>query len=61
MINTSDHLTVRRVAIRTHASQISPFESLPEDVERAFLAVDRLQRVVPPWEGGPVESALFSR
>lgn len=60
VIDTSAHLQARWKAIRTHASQTSPFEALADDVAPLFLEVDRLRRVVPSWDGGPTETALFS-
>jgi LmbE family N-acetylglucosaminyl deacetylase len=59
VLDTSAQLDLRWAAIRAHASQVSPFEDLPADLQRAFLATDRLRRVVPPWAGGPPEESLF--
>lgn len=60
VIDTAAHLDTRWTAIRAHASQTSPFAALPPDVAALFLAVDRLVRVVPPWDGGPIETRIFS-
>ena len=54
------HLDPDVAAIRLHASQVSTYEGLPPDLQEAFLATDRLRRVVPPWTGGPPEDSLFS-
>jgi LmbE family N-acetylglucosaminyl deacetylase len=59
VIDSTKHLAVREKAIAAHASQTSPFEGLPADLRRAFLATDHLRRVVPPWTGGPPETALL--
>ena len=59
VLDTSAHLATRWAAIRVHASQVSPYEGLPPDLQEAFLAADRLRRVVPPWAGGPPEDSLF--
>jgi hypothetical protein len=59
VIDTSDHYELRWKAIRAHASQISPFEIMPADLQRAFLATDRLRRILPPWTGGPLERQLL--
>jgi hypothetical protein len=38
----------------------APYEVMPDDLRRRFLAVDRLRRVHPPWTGGTRESELFA-
>ena len=60
IIDVREHIQVRWAAIRAHRSQVSPFESLPPELQDEFLATDRLQRVDPPWRGGSVESDLFA-
>ena len=57
-LDTGRLLDLRWQAIRTHATQVSPFEGLPGDLQQAFLGTDHLRRVVPPWTGGPVETEL---
>jgi LmbE family N-acetylglucosaminyl deacetylase len=59
VIDTSDHLEAREKAIALHASQTSPFDVLPDALRREFLTVDHLQRVVPEWTGGPIETEIF--
>jgi N-acetyl-1-D-myo-inositol-2-amino-2-deoxy-alpha-D-glucopyranoside deacetylase len=59
VIDSSAELDRRQQAIALHASQASPYEILPPDLRRRFLAVERLRRVRPPWTGGPVETELF--
>ncbi len=59
VLDTSDHYELRWRVIATHASQTSPFEVMPPDLQRSFLATDRLRRIRPPWSGGPVERALL--
>jgi LmbE family N-acetylglucosaminyl deacetylase len=61
VIDSSELFERRQQAIALHASQTSPFEILPPDLRRRFLAVERLRRVRPPWTGGPVETELFPR
>ena len=61
VLDTAEHLSRREQAIAAHRSQTSPFESLPADLRRAFLARDHLLRVLPAWEGGEREQALFER
>ncbi len=58
LIDTAIHVPRRWAAIRAHRSQVSPFEGLPSDLEQAFLATDHLQRLSPPWSGGPIETDL---
>jgi len=59
VLDTSAHLATRWAAIRAHASQVSPYENLPPDLQHAFLATERLRRVRPPWTGGPPEDSLL--
>ena len=59
LVDVRVHLDRRWAAIRPHASQRSPFEGLPTDLQEAFLATDHLRRVDPPWTGGPIETELF--
>lgn len=59
-LDTSDVLEVRERAMALHASQTPPYDVMPDDLRRDFLATDRLRRVVPPWEGGEREHALFA-
>ncbi len=42
VLDTSAHLEQRWEAIRAHRSQSSPFDELPDDLARAFLASDHL-------------------
>jgi LmbE family N-acetylglucosaminyl deacetylase len=59
VVDVAVHLPARDRAMALHASQTSPFEGLPEDLRRAFLATDHLRRVVPAWPGGERENCLF--
>ena len=59
VIPAAQHLEARERAIAVHRSQTSPFEGLPPDLRRAFLESVHLQRVLPPWQGGPSESDLL--
>jgi N-acetyl-1-D-myo-inositol-2-amino-2-deoxy-alpha-D-glucopyranoside deacetylase len=45
VIDVTAHLPKRWEAIRAHASQTSPYDSLPDDLQREFLATDRLRLV----------------
>ncbi len=42
-------------AMRAHASQVPPYDAMDEELQRRFLATDRLRRVDPPWVDGPLE------
>lgn len=44
-VDVAEHLTTRWAAIRTHASQASPYDDLPPELQADFLAVDRLRLV----------------
>jgi LmbE family N-acetylglucosaminyl deacetylase len=59
VVDTSAQLERREHAMRLHATQTSPYEVMPADLRRAFLATDRFRRVVPPWPGGLPETDLF--
>lgn len=58
VIDTSRHYETRLRAIALHASQSSPFDGLPEDLARSFLAAEHLRRLRPVWAGGPLETDL---
>lgn len=53
LVDVADLLDLRWRAIRTHASQVPPFDAMDAVLQRGFLAVDRLRQVDPPWPGGP--------
>jgi LmbE family N-acetylglucosaminyl deacetylase len=56
------HLLDRRwEAMRAHRSQVPPYASMTDELQRGFLEVDRLVRVDPPWTGGPVERDWIPR
>jgi LmbE family N-acetylglucosaminyl deacetylase len=59
ILDTSVFLDRRHAAIALHRSQQSPFDGLPEDVQRAWLGREHLVRLNPPWEGGPQETELI--
>lgn len=42
VVDVTAHLPKRWEAIRAHASQTSPYDGLPDDLQREFLATDRL-------------------
>jgi LmbE family N-acetylglucosaminyl deacetylase len=59
VVDTSAVYDLRWQAIRAHASQTSPFEILPPQMQRDFLATDRLRRIRPRWTGPDIETRLF--
>lgn len=59
-LDTSQQLELRERAMALHVSQTPPYDVMPDDLRRDFLATDRLRRVLPPWEGGDHERALFA-
>jgi LmbE family N-acetylglucosaminyl deacetylase len=61
VLDAAGHLPARERAVAVHASQTSPFDGLPADLRRAFLADVHLQRVTPPWTGGAIETSLVDR
>ena len=60
VIDTTDVRDARDAAIALHASQTPPFAVMPAWLQDEFLCRDALRRIVPAWEGGPVETALFT-
>jgi LmbE family N-acetylglucosaminyl deacetylase len=60
VVDTTIHLAGREAAMAAHASQVSPFEQLPPDMRRDFLAADQLRRIVPEWTGGERETDVFT-
>ena len=53
VVDVADLLDLRWRAIRTHASQVPPFDAMDEELQRGFLAVDRLRQVDPRPQPGP--------
>jgi N-acetyl-1-D-myo-inositol-2-amino-2-deoxy-alpha-D-glucopyranoside deacetylase len=45
VLDVAAQLPMRRAAIAAHASQASPYDDLPPDLQEDFLAVDRLRLV----------------
>jgi len=45
LIDVAPHLDTRWAAIRAHASQGSPYDDLPEELQHEFLATERLRLV----------------
>lgn len=60
VIDTSEFLELREKAIALHRSQTSPYEVMPPDLRREFLTAERLRRVRPRWNGGPLETDIFA-
>lgn len=60
LLDTSDLLDLRERAMAVHASQTPPYDVMPPDLRRDFLATDALRRVRPPWpDDAPREHRLF--
>jgi len=59
VVDTTKFLELREEAIAVHRSQTSPYEVMPDELRRQFLTAERLQRVRPDWDGGPVETDIF--
>ncbi len=60
VIDTTDLLALRERAIAVHRSQTSPYEVMPAELRREFLTSERLQRIRPAWDGGPLETDIFA-
>lgn len=61
VIDSTRHLALRERAIALHRSQTSPYEVMPAELRREFLTAERLRRVQPEWNGGPIETEIFAR
>jgi N-acetyl-1-D-myo-inositol-2-amino-2-deoxy-alpha-D-glucopyranoside deacetylase len=55
IVDVRRHLPTRWRAMRAHRSQTPPYDQMPADLQDAFLATDRLRRIIPPWTGGDPE------
>jgi LmbE family N-acetylglucosaminyl deacetylase len=49
----------RRAAVAEHHTQFSVFTGVSPALEAEILSQDFFVRVVPPWDGGPIETSLF--
>ncbi len=58
VIDGSLILKRRWQAIDCHATQSSPYAGVSPELAAAFIGRDHLVRIIPPWSGGPRESAL---
>jgi N-acetyl-1-D-myo-inositol-2-amino-2-deoxy-alpha-D-glucopyranoside deacetylase len=58
VIDTAALRGLREKAIAAHASQVSPYEGMPDDLRTEFLTADRLVRADPAWSGD-LEQTLF--
>ena len=56
VVDVARHLELRWQAMRAHRSQAPPYDAMDADLQREFLVRDHLQRVDPPWSGGPPEA-----
>ncbi len=59
IVDVSHVMDTRRAAIAEHRTQLSPFHGMSPELEGEMLARDHFIRVVPPWNGGPMETSLF--
>lgn len=60
VIDSSGYLALREQAIALHRSQTSPYEVMTDELRRDFLTAERLRRVHPEWNGGPIETDIFA-
>ncbi len=59
IVDVADVADVRRAAIAEHKTQFSPYTGMSSELEGELLARDHFVRIVPPWEGGPIETSLL--
>ena len=60
VLDVSHYVDARIQAAEQHRSQRSPFAILPRELTREVLRRDFWIRVEPPWDGGKVETDLFT-
>ena len=60
ILDLREQLDLRERAMAHHRSQTPPYDVMPPDLRHDFLATDRLRRLRPPWDGGPVETEVFT-
>jgi LmbE family N-acetylglucosaminyl deacetylase len=60
IVDVTHVMETRRAAIAEHRTQMSPFTGVPPELERRILSRDFFVRAVPPWDGGPTETDLFT-
>src|SRR5262245_28654955 len=58
ILDVRDVAEIRRAAIAEHKTQTSPFSAISPGLFERILQHDHLVRVVPVWDGGPVDSSL---
>ncbi len=58
-VDVREHRERLARAMAEHASQDSPFDGLPPELRDAFLDTAHARRVVPPWDGTTIETALL--
>jgi N-acetyl-1-D-myo-inositol-2-amino-2-deoxy-alpha-D-glucopyranoside deacetylase len=55
VVDTTPYIALRWQAMRAHASQTPPYDSMSPELQHAFLAADHLIRVDPPFDGDAIE------
>jgi LmbE family N-acetylglucosaminyl deacetylase len=59
LIDVSYLADKRWAAIQEHKTQTSPFHGLEPELRARFVGRDHFVRLVPAWNGGPIETSLF--
>ena len=59
IVNVAHVAATRREAISCHKTQMSPFAGVSPELYELMLSHDYLVRVIPKWDGGPIETSLF--
>jgi LmbE family N-acetylglucosaminyl deacetylase len=59
VVDVEHVIDARRAAIAEHRTQTSPFTGVSDKLAQQLLARDYFIRIVPAWEGGPVETTLL--
>ena len=55
VVDATEYIPLRWRAMRAHASQTPPYDSMTPELQHAFLAADHFIRVDPPFTGGAIE------
>jgi LmbE family N-acetylglucosaminyl deacetylase len=59
LVDVREHRGRLALAMAEHASQDSPYDSLPGDLLDGFLDTARARRVTPTWDGSTLEHTLL--
>jgi LmbE family N-acetylglucosaminyl deacetylase len=59
IVDATSVVDTRRAAIAKHHTQMSPLSGVSPELEARILSRDFLMRIVPPWDGGEIETSIL--